>query len=428
MTTPIDNPEEPGAKKRTSIRVLGVGGAGCQLLQEMVGEGLGGASLVAINTDAKALADCALPEKWLLGSGTIRGLGCGGDLDLGRAAAKEDVEKLKLLCADTDLVFIIAGLGGGTGTGAAPVIAEAAHDSGALVVAVVTLPFDFEGSRRQRQAQLGLRDLKTAADVVLCLPNQKIFKFIDGKATFLDTFKMTHTLVAAGVRGISRMLTQQGLMNVDFADLAATTRGRHCESRFVVAEACGDDRIETVTNALLRHPLFEEDRLAEAEAVLVTIVGGPDLGLVEVDQLMQPVNQQCHKARILIGAIIDPAFTGKLSVTLIASCAATPETDAAVNRLTSLVPPEADTEFERAPVPRPASRFIAPPPEISEEKKQQIVTKHSRGSRRKKAATLQGQLPLEIISRGRFERSEPTIYQGEDLDVPTYIRRGLLLN
>ena len=179
MTSPSDN--TPPIKKQVTIKVFGLGGAGCNALGFVVASGLEGVDFLAINTDAQGLEACTAPAKFVLGAGRTRGLGAGGDPEVGRAAAQEDMEKLQSFCAGADIVFLLAGLGGGTGTGSAPVIARMARESGALVLALVTLPFEFEGSRRQLQAQVGLQQLKAAADAVISLPNQKLFKLIDEK-------------------------------------------------------------------------------------------------------------------------------------------------------------------------------------------------------------------------------------------------------
>ena len=237
MNNAAETSAEPPIKKKIVLKVIGLGGAGCNAAGLAAQSGAGEAQFLAVNTDAQALEACPAPAKFVLGAARTRGLGAGGDPELGRATAEDDVEKIRSLCAGADLIFLLAGLGGGTGTGAAPVFARVAHESGALVLAVVTLPFEFEGQRRQLQAQNGLQQIKAAADAVICLPNQKIFKMLDEKTSVVDGFKISNGLVAEGLRGIWRLLTQPGLVNVDFADLCAVTRGRHAASLFASAEA-----------------------------------------------------------------------------------------------------------------------------------------------------------------------------------------------
>ncbi len=421
------------AARKLTLRVLGVGGGGGNAVEFMARHALDGVRFVAINTDAQALLNLGSVERFTLGAKVTRGLGAGGDPELGRAAAEEDLEKLRELCAGVDVVCVVAGMGGGTGTGAGPVVARLAKESGALVLGIVTLPFDFEGSRRQRQAQLGLRELKAAADGVICLPNQKVIKLIDEKTSVQEALKITNEFLAQGVRGIWRLLTQTGLINVDFNDLCSVLRGRHEESTLATVEAAGESRSQEVIAKLAAHPFLEGGQtLAEAEAVLVSLAGGPDLTMAEINRVMEQINRQCENAHIIMGAAIQEAFAGKLSLTLVASQAGTAEER--TRRRAPAREQETDTvenekELVNPPAEkRPASRYVAPAPELSAQETARLMGQ-SNGRSRKKAATMrQAQLPLEIISKGRFEKSEPTIHQGEDLDVPTYIRRGVALN
>jgi len=433
MTTNLQN--DAGAEtpiKRISIKVFGVGGAGINVLELMLKEGLPGVGFVAVNTDPQSLAASSASDKVQLETQLLRGLGTGGDPDLGRALAEEQLPRLKSLCEGVDVIFILAGLGGGAGTGISPVLARVAKEAGALVLGFVTTPFACEGTRRQRLAQHGLAELKSAADGVISLPNQKVFKMIDENTSVLETFKITHDFLAAGVRGVWRLLLRQGLIDIHFADLAALLRGRHGESCFAVAEAMGPTRSREVMDKLLAHPMLDGGQmLGEAEAVLVSLIGGPDLTMAEVNRVMEQVNRQCEHAQVIMGAAIDESFNERLAVTLIASCkgveaAATGETGAAGSGeefVTGLLP--------RSGQSRRSSRFAAPAPELPPDQRQQPLARQGRGGSRplKGASALrQGQLPLELVSKGRFDKSEPTIHKGEDLDVPTYIRRGVALN
>jgi cell division protein FtsZ len=434
MSAPIDSTESSpaAATKPIAITVCGVGGAGCNAVNYIAQTALPDVRLFALNTDAQALERCSVTRKIVLGVARTRGLGAGGDPAVGRAAAEEDLEKMRELCAGSDIVFILAGLGGGTGTGGAPVLARIAREAGALALAVVTLPFEFEGGRRQRQAELGLQQLKTAADTVICLPNQKLYQMLDEKTGVAEGLKISNGLLADGLRGIWRLLVQTGMINVDFADLCAVTRGRHAAGSFATAESCGENRAEQALEKLFAHPLLDGGQLlGTSDAVLVSIVGGPDLTMAEVNKLMQPINRQAENAHIIFGAAIDEQFSGRLSVTLIASRHSPSEE----KRLTVLPPPDAASSVavglqflgpdEGA---RPASRFVGPAPDLSDEKKQALFKSQNGRGGRKQPSRLQKELPLEIVFKGRFEKSEPTIRHGEDLDVPTYVRRGVPLN
>ena len=418
-------------KKNISVKLLGVGGAGINVMELMRQRGLPGVVFGAVETDAQALASSSASAKLHLETQLMRGLGTGGDPDRGRALAEEQLSKLKKLCEGADVVFILAGLGGGAGTGISPVLARAAKEAGALVLGFVTTPFECEGSRRQRVAQHGLAELKSAADGVICLPNQKVFKMIDENTSVLETFKITNDFLADGMRGVWRLLMHKGLIEIHFADLAALIRDRHAESSFAVAEAMGPTRSREVVDKLLAHPMLDGGQLlGESEAVLVSLTGGPDLTMAEVNRVMEQVNRQCEHAQVIMGAAIDDAFNDRLAVTLIATRknpdhASEPSGGAGSTE-------DLDTQLlPRTASARPGSRFVPPAPSLPSEQVQEILARQGRGGvrQRKSSSKLrQTQLPLEIVSKGRFDKSEPTIHKGEDLDVPTYIRRGVALN
>lgn len=426
-----------------AIKVFGVGGAGINLVEQMLKTGMGDVRFAVLNTDDRSLAKSTAPEKISLENRLLRGLGTGGDPDLGRVAVEEQAAVLKKLCTGLDVVFIVTGLGGGTGTGGSPLLAQVAREAGALVLAFVTLPFDCEGARRQAQARLGLEQLKAAADGVICLPNQKVFKLIDANTSVIETFNITNELLADGVRGIWRLLTRTGLIDIHFADLCAVVRGRHAESCFATAEATGTNRAREVVEKLLAHPMLEDGHtLGEAGAILVSVTGGHDLTMAEVNRVMEQIAQQCEHAEVTLGAAIDEAFAGRLAVTLVATNRH--ELEAAENRLAATQAEEQDNARDAATAAgletpfldssrtsRPPSRLIAPPPSPTPEAVDQLLKRKGAGSsrqRRTAAKMRQCQLPLEIVSKGRFDKSEPTIHNGEDLDIPTYIRRGMALN
>ena len=437
MNIPTDNAPEPSAlKKSFTIKVLGVGGAGCNAVNHLARETFPGVSFAVMNTDAPALAQSPVETKINLGAKSTRGLGAGGDPERGRTAAEEDVAQIRALCEGADVVFVVAGLGGGTGTGASPVVARVAKETGALVLSIVMLPFDCEGSRRTRQAQLGLHDLKGAADGVICLPNQRVFKLIDENTSLLEAFHITNELVAQGVRGIWRLLSRPGLINVDFADLCSVTRGKHAESCLVTAEAQGENRSREVMEKLLAHPLIEGGQvLTESAGVLVCIAAGRSLAMAEVNRIMEQINRQCEHAHIIMGAAIDEELGERLLVTLVASRKANGESQGGLVRLSDAAAGAAylaGVELETSmtgPFAKPTTRFVVPGSESTPEKTERLLTQPGGGRGRKGGSRMkQSQLPLDLHTRGRFDKSEPTIYQGQDLDLPTYIRRGIPLN
>ena len=419
----------PEAAPKPAIKIFGVGGAGVQLLDALNAEEFAGAGFAAINTDAALLAASSATVKIHLETKLLRGLGTGGDPERGRALAEEQFSTLKSACDGANVVLIIAGLGGGAGSGISPVLARAAKETGALVLAFVTLPFVCEGNRRQQQAQQGLEQLKSVADGVICLPNQKTFKLIDDNTSVLDTFRITGGLLVEGVRGVWRLLTRPGLIQIHFDDLCALVRDRHSESAFAFVEASGPARSREAVEKLLAHPLLDEGRaLAEADAVLVSLMGGKDLTMADVNRVMEQIGRCCERAQIIMGAAVDAEMKGRLSVTLIAARNTGAKAETPADSPEQIVSSGA---IERSAGGPPASSdFSQRADKLSElqlHQREQSVSRHGR-ARRAGNKMLQTQLPLAIVSKGRFDKSEPTIHKGEDLDIPTYVRRGISLN
>jgi cell division protein FtsZ len=426
MNSPQPNSFPASSEKKMVIKVIGLGDAGCNiLLQLSTLTSLTGVELIGLDTDARTVSQ--FPNGLVLGHKLTRGLGTGGDPEVGRAAAMAQPAELSVLCNGADLVFIIGGLGGGFATGAMSFVARAAKEAGALVLAVVTLPFDFEGVRRHRQAQQGLQHLKPAADGVICLPNQGLAQLFNEDASIVDVFRQSNGLIAQNILAVWRLATQPGLIKVDFAALAAATRGRHSESTSATIEAEGQNRSEEIAQTLFSHPFLRDERLLkESETILVSFAAGADLGMKEVNTVMEQVNSTCPDAHIVFGVAIDEELNSKMSVTVIISRR---------NKGFDVPPMDEDqsNRFSDAEEPSPSheehrSRFSAPSPALSEERKEKFLKQKGRPRQRKKILMQQGQLPLEIISRGRFEKSEPTIHHGEDLDVPTYLRKNIALN
>ena len=410
-----------------AVKIFGVGSAGVAMLDLLNGGDFAGAGLVAINTDAASLAASSAPVKIQLETKLLRGLGTGGDPERGRAIAEEQFATLKTASEGADVVFVVAGLGGGAGSGISPVLARAARETGALVLAFVTLPFACEGNRRQQQAQQGLEQLKSVADGVICLPCQKTFKLIDENTSVLDTFRITDRLLVESVRGVWRLLTRPGLIRIHFDDLCALLRDGHSESVFASVEAAGPARAREIVEKLIAHPLLDEGRaLAESDAVLVSLMGGRELTMAEVNRVMEQINRQCERAQIIMGAAVDETLKGRLSVTVIAA------REGPVPMELPPLAPSADSSEQvtsHGVVARPGSRCASPTPPLTPEQREQNLARNAGARARKSNPKMrQAQLPLAIISRGRFDKSEPTIHKGEDLDIPTYVRRGVALN
>ena len=416
--TPIRkaNPTESNeTSARTRLKVFGVGGAGCnavgQIASAIAGQAdhpLAGIELVAVNTDLQALAGITGAEHVQIGSAITRGLGAGGDVELGLRAAQQNTERLEAIAQNTGLVFVVAGLGGGTGTGAAPVVARVAKEQGALVVAFALLPFGFEGDRRRQQALAGLEQLRAHADAVICIPNDKLFKVAGENAQALEAFQRGNELIATGVQAFWQLLARKGLINVDFADLRAALGTKHSDGIFSFGTATGSEKVRDAGKALMENPLLDGGEiLGKADAVLISVLGGPDLTLADVQRAVEPISRLASHARITMGAAIEEAHRDRLTITVIATANSLPR------RVAPTVAPRPVIGRQIAPRSTPLS---APAPVES--------TKSVTG---KKESPKQEHLPLEGISRGRFEKSEPTLYNGEDLDVPTYIRRGISL-
>ena len=408
-----DSKAIPEAAPIPVIKIFGVGSAGVSLLDALDGGEFAGATLVAVNTDAASLAASSATVKISLETKLMRGLGTGGDPERGSAIAEEQFSTLKSACEGAAVVLIIAGLGGGAGSGVTPVLARAAKETGALVLAFVTLPFSCEGNRRQQQAQSGLEQIKAVADGVICLPNQKAFKMIDENTSVLDTFRITGGLLVEGVRGVWQLLTRPGLIQIHFSDLCSLVRDRHSEGVFAYVEASGVARSREVVDKLLAHPLLDEGRaLAESDAVLVSLLGGRELTMAEVNRVMEQISRQCERAQIIMGAAVDPKLKNHLSVTVIA----------AKNGAASASETPSPLTLCHGAARTAANSHVL-------QQREQLIKQHAAGRGRKSGARMrQEQLALDIIAKGRFDASEPTIHKGEDLDIPTYYRRGVVLN
>jgi len=302
------------------IKVIGVGGGGGNALNTMIRSGLAGVEFVAINTDAQALEFNLAPQKVQLGTGLTRGLGCGANPDRGRAAALEDRERLRDILAGSDMVFVTCGLGGGTGTGAAPVIAEAAREVGALTVAVVTKPFQFEGRVRARHADSGMDELHRVVDTLITIPNHRLLALAGKDTSITSAFSLADDVLFNAVRGISDLITVHGLINLDFADVR-TIMNEMGMALMGTGIASGDARASEAAHSAISSPLLEDVSIDGARGVLINITGGPDMTLFEVNEASTLVQEAAHEdANIIFGAVIDEKVPqGELRVTVIAT-------------------------------------------------------------------------------------------------------------
>jgi cell division protein FtsZ len=301
-----------------TIKVLGIGGGGCNAVNRMIEAGLMNVEFFAINTDVQALRNCKTSNTVQIGNGLTRGLGAGANPEMGREAAEESREDLAMILDGADLVFITAGMGGGTGTGAAPVLAELARESGALTVAVVTKPFSFEGRKRMLLAERGIADLEAKVDTLITIPNERIMQIIEKKTPLQDAFAYADDILRQGISGISDLITQPGLINLDFADVKTimTDAG---SAMMGIGEGTGEHRAADAAQKAIASPLLETT-IEGARGVIFNITGGPDLAMYEVNEAAEMISRAVDsEAQIIFGASIDPAMQNKVRVTVLAA-------------------------------------------------------------------------------------------------------------
>jgi len=364
------------------IKVVGVGGGGSNAVNRMIAEGIQGVEFVAINTDAQALLLSNAHTRVRIGEKLTRGLGAGGNPEVGRKAAEESAEDLYNVLRGSDMVFVTAGLGGGTGTGGAPIVAQIAKDVGALTIGVVTRPFTFEGGKRSSSAEQGMAKLKEHADTLIVIPNDRLLQIMDKRASLTDSFRMADDVLRQGIQGISELITVPGLINLDFADVRAIMREGGA-ALMAVGKASGEDRARLAAEQAISSQLLDIT-IDGARGVLFNVTGGPSLTLFEVNQAAAIIRETSHPdVNMIFGAVIDPEMGEEIRITVIA------------------------TGFERSGMPR------------------RIVTNRNVNRSEQRLA----QRPLESVSveaqsgpaahNGEFKTQT---YNSDDLDIPTFLR------
>jgi cell division protein FtsZ len=310
-----DDPPLTGAR----IKVIGIGGGGSNAVNRMIESGIEGIEFLVANTDLQALKRSRAPIKIQLGSRLTKGLGAGADPGVGREAALEDTDKIIEVLEGADMVFVTTGLGGGTGTGAAPIVASLATELDALTVAVVTKPFHFEGRRRMQQADQGLRELRECVDTVITIPNERLLHTVDRGVSLADSFKVADDVLRQAVQGISDLITVPGLINLDFADVKSIMQGMGM-ALMGAGRATGENRAIDATQQAISSPLLEEATIQGAKGVLINITGGPDLTLFEVNAASSIIRESADDdANIIFGAVIDETLTDEMRITVIAT-------------------------------------------------------------------------------------------------------------
>jgi cell division protein FtsZ len=417
--------------RNVAIKLVGVGGAGSNAVDRLKMENLERLQLAVINTDHQALSSSPVQDKVLIGLGVTRGLGAGGDPDLGRDAAEADREKIASVVKDCDLVFLLAGMGGGTGSGASPVVAEIAAEGGALVIAFVTLPFSFEGGRRLKQAEDGLRALRQVCDAVIALPNDMLLQESVENEGVLDSFARADEWVGRGVRSIWAMLFKTGLINLDFSTLRQAFQQRGGKTLFGLGEGSGQNAVADAISSLKLCPLLHTPEFSrKADRLLVNVIGGTDLTLPMVNELMGAVAEQFgRESHIIMGAVIDESSQGRVEICVLGTCdvggrGVAPRRSQARQRPAApaqtapgdaALPARPGGELPEGAAPGRAGR----PENAAEEAPAAAGAVHA-------ARASQEEFGFgEIESRGNFEKTDRNLFDGQDLDVPTYLRKGI---
>jgi len=456
------------------IKVVGVGSAGSNALDRVLLDGMDKNDLISINTDVQALASSVAARKVQLGRTSTRGLGTGGDPELGYQAAIESADEIRQALAGARMIFICAGLGGGTGSGAAPVVAQLARESGSLVIAFATLPFSFEGKRRAVQAEDALERLNEVANAVICFENDRMGDMVAPKAGIHQAFGVADMTISQSVRSIVNLIQRPGLIRIGFDDLFAALRSQNGRCLFGFGESDSDNRAHDALTQALKNPLMDKGRmLSDASHVLVQVAGGPSMTLSEVEILMRELGRHVRDhTQMVFGTAVDGKMGNRLSVTIISSLAsedsvapqsapAKPEPflappPPALEQVDEPPPsppplPKVEIEPEAAPVARsaandlipfqqPAAEIQPPPPPPAIKKpaprlippKKKPIEKPAGEkeikppkSPKEKTYAKQEMMQFESVTRGRFEKSEPTIVEGQDLDVPTFLRKNI---
>jgi cell division protein FtsZ len=364
------------------IKVVGVGGGGSNAVDRMITEGLRGVDFIAVNTDAQALLMSSASQRIRIGDKLTRGLGAGGNPEVGMKAAEESAQELEEVLRGADMVFVTCGMGGGTGTGAAPVIADLVKKSGALTIGVVTRPFSFEGSRRQNLAVDGIEQLKESVDTLIAIPNDRLLEIVDKKASMTEAFRTADDVLRQGIQGISELITVPGLINLDFADVRSIMSGGG-SALMSVGVATGENRAVEAAEAAVSSALLDVT-IDGAQGILFNITGGSDLSLFEVNEAAEIIKRKAHpEANIIFGAVIDETLADELHITLIA------------------------TGFEAAVQQR--KPFVA-------------------GRRRGDMETKTIAFPQDKIREAHNRDEQPArdpAYDPEDLEVPTFLRKRM---
>lgn len=382
-----------------SIKVVGIGGGGGNAVNRMIEEGLGGVEFIAINTDSQALLLSKAKTRVRIGDKLTRGLGAGGNPEIGRKAAEESADELYEVLRGSDMIFITGGMGGGTGTGGAPVIAQVAKELGALTIGVVTRPFTFEGSRRIQAAEAGIEALKSQVDTLIVIPNDRLLQIVDKRASLNDAFGMADDVLRQGIQGISELITVPGLINLDFADVR-TIMSEGGAALMAVGRASGEDRARVAAEEAISSSLLDVT-IDGARGILFNVTGGPNMSLFEVNEAAAIIKETSHPdVNLIFGAVIDENMADEIRITVIA-------TGFEQSRVATRRPANAR---ERVPAqrPQPQQRPVQRPPQEPAAPAEPDV---------------EAQAPAQPQTRKVEEEFTPRVYDSDDLDIPAFLRR-----
>ena len=395
---------KPEIETLAKIKVVGVGGSGGAAINRMISNKLRGVEFVAINTDAQALQHSRASVKLHIGAATTRGLGAGMDPDLGRKSAEESRDEIKEVLKGADMVFLTCGLGGGTGTGAGPLVAELAREAGALTIAVVTKPFSFEGAQRRSIAEHGVDDLVDKVDTIITIPNDRLLQLIAKKTSLLEAFSIVDDVLRQGVQGISELVTVPGLINVDFADVKAIMQNTG-SALMGIGIATGENRAADAAKAAVDSPLLELG-IDGAKGILFTITGGPDLTMYEVNEAARIITASADpNAKIIFGAVIDEDMKDELKVTVIATGFAQTALPKKVQTTPASYAPPSFLRQERVPTP----------PEVKSERNEDSSGFQERSLRQPpKTKPVQPRVSADLGTQA-----------DDDYEIPAFIRRKL---
>lgn len=408
--------------------VIGIGNAGVNLADRMTMESLPVSKIIAVNTDSHSLMSSITVEKVVLGTIAARGLGAGGDPEVGAKAAEENMTEIRAHVEGHPIVTVCAGLGGGTGSGAAPLIARTAREAGAFVIALVTLPFSFEGRRRAKQTEDALALLEKSADLLLCFENDRMSEITQPGAGVEDTFEKSDILLEQCLKSLVHMIELPGLMRVSLSDLSRLLDGRNPRCLFGAGESEAENRAFDAVGKALKCPLLGRKLLSESRTVIVHIAGSSDVSLAEIGVIMREVEKYTDSdAHLMLGIGLRNEMSPKLTVSVLGCLSqpvqrdeeeeATAPVAASANTSRQERPAQPETEEEEAPAAQETGGPKKTIPATDPRPRRAIVEDGKKGTKPK-----QEFLPFDSVNRGRFEKSEPTIVEGEDLDVPTFLR------